>query len=283
MFNPELRKVRMKCRVGFWPERRVTALSLFLEAKWHRKFSTARTAPSWGVFKAHLMDWNPTSAIGEQMPSPQMRRATNTWKCPKLKGLFSCIAVERLMECLFEECCKSLLLSSAAEPGAPAVRNGMHSCCLGNCSALEHPGVLPGKGRFLALKFSQAGGILLLLETSLRDSRLKKNWDWASPGKHDQPVRWGVRSIQESSSTVQVPGPSRRQGQRQAYLQHCSGMDWDMSSDPLGWGSQGRLLSAIEAYDLQDSRHSSPSLYLCSYICIWCYSVPGAESSSYSC
>ena len=59
---------------------------------------------------------------------------------------------------------------------------------------------------------------------------------------------------------MQVPGPSRRQGQRWTHLQHRSGRDWRPQAElrhvpwALGrrqcaWGSQGRPVPATEAYE----------------------------------
>ena len=65
------------------------------------RFSTAIPAPSGAIFKADLMDGNPASAFGEQMQAPQeMRRTTTTWRCLRLSGFFSWIAVARPRECI---------------------------------------------------------------------------------------------------------------------------------------------------------------------------------------
>lgn len=88
---------------------------------------------------------------------------------------------------------------------------------------------------------------------------------------------WGVHPG-EQRSAEQVPGPSRREGQRRTHLQHHSGRDrrpqaeqrhhitWDLGRRWWGCLSRGRQPSpAIEAHEhTQDPGRSRPALLMTS-------------------
>ncbi len=100
------------------------------------RFSAARPVPGRATFKAHLRDGNSFQ--------PDSRGKT--------KGMPSRGALQ------------SSPSSSPVEPGAAAVRNGMHRCCQG-CQCFGAPtGVLPGARRILAPRVDQTRGIWPLLE-----------------------------------------------------------------------------------------------------------------------